>query len=149
MLRRIAFLVVVAGGFAPSAVVAQDPMAQPRAVRTSDLVRVMPRRDPKPTQPIPEIRVRTEKFFNMLKEGKTSQAYDELLADERLGQQPQNVQLLLQKTEQALGLYGQLLSFEIYDNYTVGSRINVVTYLTFHPVQPLRWRFVFDLSEAA
>ncbi len=29
------------------------------------------------------------------------------------------------------------------DNYSVGSNVLVLTYLTRHDIQPLRWRFIF------
>jgi len=38
---------------------------------------------------------------------------------------------------------GKLNDYEIYDNYSVGSNVIVLTYLTRHDLQPLRWRFIF------
>jgi hypothetical protein len=51
--------------------------------------------------------------------------------------------VFISKTQEAFGLYGGLTDYEIFDNYTIGSNVMVLTYLSRHPLQPLRWRFIF------
>ena len=51
--------------------------------------------------------------------------------------------VFISKTQEAFGIYGALNDYEIYDNYSVGSNVIVLTYLSRHSVQPLRWRFGF------
>lgn len=90
-----------------------------------------------------------DKFFANLKTGDTTKAYEELLLNTRLAERKENLRLFIEKTDQALGLYGKVLNYEIYDNYNVGSGLMVLTYLSYHPVQPLRWRFVYYKPEKA
>ena len=51
--------------------------------------------------------------------------------------------IFVSKTQEAFGLYGPLKDYEVFDNYSVGSNVLVLTYLTRHDLQPLRWRFIF------
>lgn len=125
---------------------AQEPSSR-APTRPSELIRLLPRRTPTPTQPAIEIRMPIEKFFNTLKTGDASKAYDELLINTRLAERKDNVRLLIEKTDQAAALYGKVINFEIYDSYNVGSSMIVLTYMTLHQLQPLRWRFIYYKPE--
>lgn len=120
---------------------------EPPKVNLRDLLPHSLRHAPNPAQPPAEVRAPIEHFFNALKEGESQQAYDALLANTRLIENKENVHVLVSKTDQALALYGKVLSFEVYDNYAVGSNLLVLTYLTNHAIQPLRWRFVYYRPE--
>ncbi|MCE0499308.1 MAG: hypothetical protein LV481_15315 [Methylacidiphilales bacterium] len=100
-------------------------------------------RNPNPIQPPPEIRERIDKFFDTLKGGDCVAAYDGLLAGTRLDTQVDKKSDFISRTQTAFGIYGKLTDWEVFDNYSVGSNVIVVTYLSRHPIQPLRWRFVY------
>ena len=95
------------------------------------------------TNPPPEIAGPIDKFFKLLKTGDYATAYETFLAGTRLGAQKEKMSVFVSKTQEAFGLYGKLNDYEIFDNYSVGSNVLVLTYLSRHDVQPLRWRFIF------
>jgi len=98
---------------------------------------------PNATQPPAEVAGPIDKFFKGLKEGDYSNAYEAFLAGTRLGQQKEKMSVFISKTQEAFGIYGKLNDYEVFDNYSVGSNVIVLTYLSRHDVQPLRWRFIF------
>ncbi|HEY0257407.1 MAG TPA: hypothetical protein VGC39_08185, partial [Candidatus Methylacidiphilales bacterium] len=98
---------------------------------------------PNPTPPAAELAVPIDKFFKGLKNGDYAATYETFLAGTRLGQQKEKMSFFISKTQEAFGLYGALNDYEIYDNYSVGSNVIVLTYLSRHSVQPLRWRFIY------
>jgi hypothetical protein len=98
---------------------------------------------PNPTNPPPEIAGPIDKFFKGLKAGDYATSYETFLAGTRLGSQKEKMSVFIDKTKDAFGLYGKLNDYEIFDNYSVGSNVIVLTYLSRHDVQPLRWRFIF------
>ena len=98
---------------------------------------------PDSTPPPPAISGPIEHFFGTLKTGDYAGAYETFLTGTRLGAQKQKMSYQISKTEEAFGLYGKLHDYEIFDNYSVGSNVLVLTYLSRHDVQPLRWRFIF------
>ena len=102
---------------------------------------------PNPTNPPPEIAVPIDKFFKGLKTGDYANSYETFLAGTRLGAQKEKMSVFISKTQEAFGLYGKLNDYEIFDNYSVGSNVLVLTYLSRHDVQPLRWRFIFYRPE--
>jgi hypothetical protein len=70
-------------------------------------------------------------------------AYETFLNGTLLGEQKEKMSIFVSKTQEAFGLYGPLKDYEIFDNYGVGSNVLVLTYLTRHKLQPLRWRFIY------
>jgi len=98
---------------------------------------------PNATNPPADIAGPIDKFFKGLKAGDYSGAYETFLAGTRLGEQKEKMSVFISKTQEAFGLYGKLNDYEIFDNYSVGSNVLVLTYLSRHDVQPLRWRFIF------
>jgi len=98
---------------------------------------------PNAVKPPPEIAVPIDRFFKTLKAGDYSAAYETFLAGSRLGAQKEKMSDFIAKTQEAFGLYGKLNDAEIFDNYSVGSNVLVLTYLTRHDLQPLRWRFIY------
>jgi hypothetical protein len=98
---------------------------------------------PNATNPPPEIAVPIERFFKALHGGDYTGAYETYLAGSRLGTQKEKMSAFISKTQEAFGIYGELRDFEIYDNYSVGSNVLVLTYLSRHDLQPLRWRFIY------
>jgi hypothetical protein len=98
---------------------------------------------PNPTPPPAELAGPIDKFFKGLKGGDYATTYETFLAGTRLGQQKEKMSFFISKTQEAFGLYGALNDYEIYDNYSVGSNVVVLTYLSRHSMQPLRWRFIY------
>jgi hypothetical protein len=98
---------------------------------------------PNATNPPAELAGPIDKFFKGLKEGDYAGSYEAFLAGTRLGSQKEKMSVFVSKTQEAFGLYGKLNDYEIFDNYSVGSNVLVLTYLSRHDVQPLRWRFIF------
>ena len=123
---------------AASASSAQTPPSPPRNIMPLAL-----NHKPNPTNPPAEIAGPIDKFFKGLKAGNYAESYEVFLAGSRLGAQKEKMSVFISKTQEAFGLYGKLNDYEIFDNYSVGSNVIVLTYLSRHDVQPLRWRFIF------
>ncbi len=123
----------------------------PDAASSVPAVRAMPRNimpwstnhKPTPTNPPQEIAGPIDKFFKGLKAGNYADAYETFLAGTRLGAQKEKMSAMISRTEEGFGLYGKMNDYEIYDNYSIGSNVLILTYLARHDIQPLRWRFVF------
>jgi hypothetical protein len=98
---------------------------------------------PNPTAPPAEIAGPVDKFFKTLKAGDYPTAFETFLAGSRLGAQKDKMSAFISHTNEAFGIYGKLNDYEIYDNYSIGSNVLVLTYLTRHDLQPLRWRLVY------
>jgi hypothetical protein len=98
---------------------------------------------PNATNPPPEIAGPIDKFFKGLKQGDYSGSYETFLAGTRLGAQKEKMSVFVSKTQEAFALYGKLNDYEVFDNYSIGSNVVVLTYLSRHEIQPLRWRFIF------
>ena len=117
---------------------AQNPPSPPRDIMPKSL-----NHKPNPTNPPAEIAGPIDKFFKNLKSGDYPTAYETFLTGSRLGMQKQKMSTIISHTEEAFGIYGKLNDYEIYDNYGIGSNVLVLTYLSRHDIQPLRWRFIF------
>jgi hypothetical protein len=107
---------------------------------------IMPRsinHKPNPVNPPPEIQVPIDRFFKTLKNGDYTAAYETFLAGSRLGAQKDKMSVFISRTQEAFGIYGGLHDDEIFDNYSIGSNVLVLTYLSRHDMQPLRWRFIY------
>ena len=98
---------------------------------------------PNATNPPAEIAGPIDKFFKGLEAGDYANSYETFLTGTRLGAQKEKMSVFISKTQEAFGLYGKMNDYEIFDNYSVGSNVLVLTYLSRHDVQPLRWRFIF------
>jgi hypothetical protein len=146
-LVKLSLIVVFAGIFLP--VCAQDaPDASASAGGTAPAPprNIMPmtiNHKPNPTAPSAELAGPIDKFFKTLKAGDYPNAYEGFLAGTRLGAQKEKMSVFISKTQEAFGIYGKLNDYEVFDNYSVGSNVIVLTYLTRHDLQPLRWRFIF------
>ena len=107
---------------------------------------------PNPTQPPAEIAHAIDAFFKTLHGDPTApanaqdfyeRAYDTFLNGTMLGTQKEKISYFISKTQEAFGIYGPLKDAEIFDNYSVGSNVLVLTYLSRQTVQPLIWRFIY------
>jgi len=98
---------------------------------------------PNPTNPPAEIAAPIDKFFTGLEAGDYANSYETFLAGTRLGEQKEKMSAMISRTEDGFGLYGKMKDYEIYDNYSIGSNVLILTYLARHDIQPLRWRFIY------
>jgi hypothetical protein len=107
---------------------------------------------PNPTAPPAEVAQAINSFFKTLQGDTTAppnsqdfyeKAYDAFLSGTMLGDQKEKTSYFISKTQEAFGIYGPLKDAEIFDNYSVGSNVLVLTYLSRHPTQPLLWRFIY------
>jgi hypothetical protein len=98
---------------------------------------------PNPTNPPPEIAGPIDKFFKGLEAGNYADTYETFLTGTRLGAQKEKMSAMISRTEEGFGIYGKMHDYEIYDNYSIGSNVLVLTYLARHDIQPLRWRFIY------
>ncbi len=98
---------------------------------------------PNPTNPPAEIAGPIDRFFKTLHDGDYTSAYETFLAGSRLGVQKDKASVFVSKTQEAFGIYGKFHDYEIFDNYSIGSNVMVLTYLSRHDLQPLRWRFIY------
>jgi hypothetical protein len=131
----------------PSPTDITDDTTQPPSATTSSSYHLRmpstPDHKPNPTLPPQEIDGPIQHFFQGLKTGDYAGAYETFLTGTRLGAQKDKMSYQISKTEEAFGLYGKLNDDEIYDNYPMGKNVLVLTYLTRHQNQPLRWRFIY------
>jgi len=107
---------------------------------------------PNPSEPPAEIAQAINSFFKTLQGDPSAppnaqdfyeKAYDTFLSGTMLGEQKEKTSYFVSKTQEAFGIYGPLKDAEIFDNYSVGSNVLVLTYLSRHPLQPLLWRFIY------
>jgi len=107
---------------------------------------------PNATQPPSEVAKAIDAFFKTLQGDPTAppnaqdfyeKAYAQFLSGTMLGDQKEKTSYFVSKTQEAFGIYGPLKDAELFDNYSVGSNVLVLTYLSRHPVQPLLWRFIY------
>ena len=126
---------------------ASNPAVQNMAPPPRNIMPLTTNHNPNPTQPPPEIRSRIDKFFETLKSGDCVAAYNGILAGTRLDTQTDKKSDFISRTQEAFGIYGKLTDLEVFDNYSSGNNVIVVTYLSRHAIQPLRWRFVYYRPE--
>jgi hypothetical protein len=98
---------------------------------------------PNPTNPPVEIAGLIDKFFKGLEAGNYADSYENFLVGTRLGTQKDKMSAMIARTEDGFGIYGKMHDYEIYDNFSIGSNVLILTYLARHDIQPLRWRFIF------
>jgi len=120
---------------------APPPQAAPSPPR--DIMPLSINHKPNPTNPPAEIAGPIDKFFKGLEAGNYSETYETFLSGSLMGTQKEKMSVFISKTEEAFGIFGKLHDYEIFDNYSVGSNVIVLTYLSRHDVQPLRWRFIY------
>ena len=129
--------------YAQNAAPADNSALQSSAAPPRNIMPMAINHKPNPTAPPAELAAPIDKFFKTLKAGDYPTAYETFLSGTRLGAQKEKMSVFISKTQEAFGIYGKLNDYEIYDNYSVGSNVVVLTYLTRHDLQPLRWRFIF------
>jgi len=87
-------------------------------------------------------------FFASLREGEIEQAYTALTRGSKIGDRPDELRLLKQKTKEAIEVFGVISGHELVENKTVGTRLMRSTYLSLGKEFPLRWRFYFYKADS-
>jgi hypothetical protein len=130
-----------------SAVRAQDfgPQAPNPPASNVNPVFKLNRREPKPTPFPEEIRAQIQLFLQGLTRGPENFriAFTQLLEGSRLGERKENVGMFTEKTQELVRLFGKVVDFEHFDTQKVGTRMLVLTYVTWHELYPVQWRFVY------
>jgi hypothetical protein len=142
----------IAQSVAPSDADATAGAPQASATPPRNIMPLTINHKPNPTNPPAEIARSIDLFFTTLHGDPTApanaqdfyeKAYTTFLNGTLLGEQKEKMSIFVSKTQEAFGLYGPLKDYEIFDNYSVGSNVLVLTYLSRHSIQPLRWRFIY------
>ncbi len=87
-------------------------------------------------------------FFAALREGEIEQAYTTLTKGSKIGDRPEELRLLKQKTKEAIEVFGVISGYELVENKTVGTRLIRSTYISLGKEFPLRWRFYFYKADS-
>jgi hypothetical protein len=82
-------------------------------------------------------------FFASLREGEIDLAYSALTKGSKIGDRPEELRLLKQKTKEAIEVFGVISGHELVENKLVGTRLIRATYVSLGKEFPLRWRFYF------
>jgi hypothetical protein len=86
----------------------------------------------------------TAEFFNTIKAGKISEAYDHLFAGSSIpSQKPQSVEVLKRQTATALPLYGAIIGPEKFREEKIGDSIVRLVYILKMERAPTVWEFYF------
>jgi hypothetical protein len=86
----------------------------------------------------------TESFFQMLKDGKTSEAYDQLFAGSSIPQsKPQAVGMIKRQTASGLPTYGSILGHELIREEKYGTSIIRLVYVLKLEIAATVWEFYF------
>ncbi|MDR2463191.1 MAG: hypothetical protein LBD30_05375 [Verrucomicrobiales bacterium] len=100
-------------------------------------------------QPPPaDIQLKMEKFFLALQNLTTVAAFDDLTKDSPLELSTGQVSAFVAKTNLALGNYGGMKYYELFDNRPLGKGMRLLTYLSTLELQTLRWQLVFTVSDS-
>jgi hypothetical protein len=96
----------------------------------------------------PDIKIKIEAFFSVLKQRKVPEAYTKLLEGSVLAEEnPELVTKLVESTTRVLELTGRIDNTEILKIRRSGKTIREITYLLNGEKRPLRWRFYFYLAD--
>lgn len=82
-------------------------------------------------------------FFLALQAGDIEVAYDTLVQNSPVADEPSQVADLKTKTASAIDTYGPIVGYELIDEKRAGENLVRRTYFSHGDTQPLRWRFYF------
>ncbi|MDR1190684.1 MAG: hypothetical protein LBK60_03335 [Verrucomicrobiales bacterium] len=100
-------------------------------------------------QPPPaDLQIKMEKFFLAVQNRATAAAFQNITKGSPLEFSTEQIAAFVAKTNLALGNYGGLKHYELFDNRPLGKGMRLLTYLSALEQQSLRWQFVFTVSEA-
>lgn len=90
-----------------------------------------------------EILQSVDRFFSTLKQDKVAQAFDEILTNTKVKDRVSEVNEMKAKTNTLLLEFGKVQDYELVNVRKVGSRIFVLTFLSYSEAYPIRWNMTF------
>lgn len=96
-----------------------------------------------PQQPPPVIAKSVDQFFTLLKQDQVNQAFDGILAGTKVKDRQNEVADLKSKTTGLLLEFGKVIDYELFESRQVGSRLMVLTYLSYSENFPVRWKLIY------
>ncbi|MDC1068743.1 hypothetical protein OAQ99_06265 [Candidatus Kapabacteria bacterium] len=94
----------------------------------------------------PELKAKTNQFFNNLLDSNVAKAYEDLMRGSFLAKRDEKLKTLINQTHRAFEIYGPLQGFELVNGDEVTSSFIRVRYLGKHSRFPMRWIFTFYKS---
>lgn len=91
-------------------------------------------------------RERIDRFFSALARDRVEEAYTGLVEGSILVKNPEDLEKLKTRTQQALDAYGIMRGYEVLEQGTVGTALKRFTCISLNEDLPLRWRFYFYLN---
>lgn len=86
----------------------------------------------------------TEGFFRLLMQNKMPEAYTQLFVNSPVPKlRPEEISMLKQETETALGAYGKTLGYELIREERFGGSVLRLVYLLKSEIVPTVWQFFF------
>ena len=93
---------------------------------------------------LPEaVQEKIDAFFQELQKGEIEAAYEKVVQGSLILKKPQQVQNLINQTNNGISLYGGVLSHELFSAHCVGDTLAKAIYISKNTNYPLRWFFVF------
>ena len=87
------------------------------------------------------IRQRLERFFESVSKKEVKKAYNELLSSSKIGENVDNVNGLVDRTQKVLDVYGTMAEFELIRTERIGKRLARFVYFSYGAAFPLQWEF--------
>ena len=87
------------------------------------------------------IRQRLERFFTSVSEKEVKKAYTDLLTGSKIGENAENVDGLVERTQKVLDVYGTMATSELIRTERIGSRLARFVYFSYGADFPLQWEF--------
>ncbi len=85
-------------------------------------------------------------FFKTLIEGKTEEAFNQILKDSPIKDKKDKVKELIEQTRLANSTYGLAMSYEQVSSEAATESLIKLQYITLHEKYPMRWIFTFYKS---
>ncbi|MDR1304931.1 MAG: hypothetical protein LBK76_06870 [Verrucomicrobiales bacterium] len=102
---------------------------------------------PVATPPPAEVQIKMEKFFLALQHRAVETAFHDMVSGSPLAGSAGPTAAFIAKTNQALGNYGAMRHYELFDHRPLGRSLRLLTYFTALELQTLRWQFVFTVAQ--
>jgi len=93
--------------------------------------------------PPKDVQLKIEKFYLTIQSNRTEDAFNEMLKGSPLENSADPIKAFAAKVNDALKSYGSMRGYELYDNRPLGSKIHLLTYISYLDSKPLRWQFIY------
>jgi hypothetical protein len=103
--------------------------------------------DPSTAAPPEPVEASLREFFLQIQTAQVLPAFENLLKNSGIKNEPSWIQQFAEQTRKALEEYGKLDYYELYDNRPLGARIHLLTYIAYLESEPLRWQFFYEVGK--